>query len=253
MKQLFLLIALIITISTFAFGQTPDASASANRIPNGWGKSGDNPTAYDFFADKNTKYKGTASGTIKAKPTAVKDKFGSFIQVVRADNYRGKRIRLSGYLKTENVEEFASFWLRVDGSDLSLLDFDNMEERPTIKGTNDWTKHELIVDVPQNAGVIVIGTMFGGSTGQVWIDELKLEIVDNNVAKTSMKLTAEAVAEGAKYLEDLKRNQKEVYEKQIATMKTRPQKPINLDFEDSSQSAPNKSNQKQTTAPTGKP
>ena len=233
MKYLFLLMSLIITSPPFAFGQRPEAGTLTAQLPNGWKTTGENPTGYDFFADTNTKYQGKASGSIKAKPTAVKGKFGSLAQTVRADNYRGKRIRLSGYLKTENVEDFSSFWVRVDGFELNPLDFDNMLDRPFIKGTNDWIKHELVVDVPQNAAVILIGVMLGGSTGQIWIDELKLEIVGNEITKTSRKISAEDEAEMAKEWEEYKRTLgKEGLEKRLATIRSRPLAPFNLNFED---------------------
>ena len=69
-------------------------------------------------------------------------------------------------------------WLRVDqlGSGKSVS-FDNMNDRP-IKGTTEWTKYEIILDVPSDASLLAFGALISGA-GQVWFDNLKFEIVSD--------------------------------------------------------------------------
>jgi hypothetical protein len=50
------------------------------------------------------------------------------MQVFRADDYRGKRLRLSGYVKAEKIDQWAGLWMRIDGEN-KTLGFDNMENR----------------------------------------------------------------------------------------------------------------------------
>ena len=56
--------------------------------------------------------------------------FRSVTQFVKADAYRGKRVRVAGYLKTRDVADWCGLWLRVDGPD-RMLGFDNMQSRPS--------------------------------------------------------------------------------------------------------------------------
>ncbi len=50
-----------------------------------------------------------------------------------------------------------------------------MVNRP-IRGTTNWTKCEIIMDVPENAGNISYGALLHGS-GQIWFDNLVFETV----------------------------------------------------------------------------
>jgi hypothetical protein len=103
-------------------------------------------------------------------------------QSVRADAYRGKRIRLSGYMKTIGVNEgTAVLFVRVDGEGV-VQTSDYMQNRPLML-TTDWAKQEIVVDVPQTAIGVTFGFMLGGS-GQTWLDDVALEIVGNDVEVT---------------------------------------------------------------------
>jgi hypothetical protein len=53
----------------------------------------------------------------------------------------------------------------------------------SIKGTTDWTKYEIVLDVPLNSSNLAYGALLVG-TGQIWFDDIKFEIVDNSVATT---------------------------------------------------------------------
>ena len=89
-------------------------------------------------------------------------------------------------MKSQGVADWAGFWLRVDqeGSEQSLS-FDNMHDRP-IKGTTDWKKYEIVLDVPNNASNIAFGALLAG-TGQIWFANINFEIVDNSVPTTAIE------------------------------------------------------------------
>jgi len=74
--------------------------------------------------------------------------------------------------------------MRVDGGEWKTLSFDNMEDRP-IRGTNDWQKQSIVLDVPENSERISFGVLLDG-TGDVWIDDVKLESVSEDVKVTSI-------------------------------------------------------------------
>ncbi len=85
---------------------------------------------------------------------------------------RGKQIRFSGYIKTSNLTKgSAGLWMRVDGPE-GVLAFDNMDNRK-IKGDTEWTKYEMVLDVPQEAANINFGALHSG-VGQAWFDNLEI-------------------------------------------------------------------------------
>ena len=149
--------------------------------PAGWHISGSAPKNYNISIDKGAGQNGKDVPTIKS----IKEGkgFATLMQSCRADKYLGKRVRMSGYIKTENVINWAGFWFRVDGAyGQTTLSFDNMRERP-IKGTAGWAKYDIVLDVPENAFDMAYGAQLDGS-GQIWMDNLELDIVDNSVKTT---------------------------------------------------------------------
>ena len=87
-------------------------------------------------------------------------------------NYNGKFIRLSGYVKTENViDGYAGLWLRIDPQ----IGFDNMNSRG-ITGTTDWKEYEIILPLnPKKTDKIVVGGLLVGK-GKMWLDNLQVSI-----------------------------------------------------------------------------
>ena len=67
----------------------------------------------------------------------------------------------------------------VEGNQPKILAFDNMQGRP-LKGTIDWTRVEIVLDVPTEAKDIAFGILLSRD-GQVWLDDLKFEVVPTSV------------------------------------------------------------------------
>ena len=57
-----------------------------------------------------------------------------------------------------------------------------MQDRP-INGTKDWTKFEIVLDVPEESGTLNFGVLLNG-TGKVWFDDISFEIVDKQIKTT---------------------------------------------------------------------
>jgi hypothetical protein len=129
-------------------GPQNTGATEPERVAEGWvragGGQGHAPDDYQLLVDTSTAHGGKASVSIKAKTSATGRGFETVAQAIRADEYRGRRVRLSGYLKTEGVEGAAGFWMRVDGEGGAMLAFDNMSDRPAT-GTSDWKRYEVIL------------------------------------------------------------------------------------------------------------
>ena len=124
------------------------------------------------------------------------------MQTISADAYRGSRVRLSGYLKTQDARG-AQMWMRVDGSDYKLLSFDNMDSRP-VTGTTDWTCYDIVLDVPSESMDIAFG-FFLTQGGKVWGDNFKLEKIETSTMRPALTST-------------------------VTTRPIRPTEPVNADF-----------------------
>ena len=86
--------------------------------------------------------------------------------------------------------------MRVDGARKDeMLAFDNMQDR-AIKGTIDWKKYEIVLDVPENSEMVAFGLLLSGK-GQVWMDDLQFEVVGKDVPTTG-RATAGAASGAAK-------------------------------------------------------
>ena len=175
LKKLKSILLILLTLIFFSF-----------ELPTGWFIAGSNPKSYEMGTDKGAGQNGSNAATIKSIRRKIHG-FGTLMQNCLPDNYLGKRVRMSGYVKTANVSDWAGLWFRIDqqGSNKSL-GFDNMHDGKmdrSIKGTTDWTKYEIVLDVPSNSSNLAYGALLVG-TGQIWFDNLKFEIVDNSVPKT---------------------------------------------------------------------
>jgi hypothetical protein len=160
------------------------AVAAAASVPTGWYMAGSKPADYESGVDDVTANNGQRSAYLTAKK-ADADGFGTLMQNFRADQYRGKRVRLRASVKAENVQRWAGLWMRVDGApEVAPLAFDNMEDRP-IRGTTDWQHHDVVLDVPKEATGIFFGVLLTGP-GEIWLSDVKFETVGLDVALTGM-------------------------------------------------------------------
>jgi hypothetical protein len=158
--------------------------ASGQETPKGWFAAGSRPKDYKMVLDRSAAHNGKACAQlacVATKPTG----FGTLMQTFKADAFRGKRVRMSGYVRSREVANWAGLWLRIDGQGGEALGFDNMQQRP-IKATSDWKKYEIVLDVPDSAQAIAFGILLTGA-GQVWIDDLDFEVVGTNIPTTASK------------------------------------------------------------------
>lgn len=150
--------------------------------PPGWITAGNAPANYVFAVDTATPVSGSKSASITANPAATSSGFGTLMQMIAADDYRGSRLRFSGYLRTADADR-AQMWMRVDGPNHQVLAFDNMDSRP-VTGTAGWRQYDVVLDVPQNSVDIAFGFFLAGR-GKAWGADFQLEEVGTAVPVTS--------------------------------------------------------------------
>ncbi|HEX8127599.1 MAG TPA: hypothetical protein VF527_00630 [Pyrinomonadaceae bacterium] len=223
---------LIIAVAALSLA-TATAVSQVAQAPKGWSLTGSHRDNYYLTTDNKVRHGGKTSATLISKNSASEDGFGSMKQEIKADNYRGRRVRYAGYLKAESAAQRAALWMRVEGEDGKILAFDNMDERPAT-GTTSWRKYEIVLDVPETAQHIALGVLFEGK-GQIWADDLKLEVVGREVASTDMYASPELKQEMEEADEEYRRARKEDFERAVRQAKERltdmPARPVNFDFE----------------------
>lgn len=112
----------------------------------------------------------------------------SLSQSFRPESIRGKRIQLTAWARSQEIDGYGFFWLRVDGKEIEdILAFDNMSVR-TLRGTNEWRAYRIVVDVPTEAASVVFGAYLSG-IGQLWVDDFSFETVSTSTAVTDLMVT----------------------------------------------------------------
>lgn len=151
----------------------------------------------DYYTgvDAAVVHSGRLSGYVRSV-TLTSPSSGALLSGLRAGPYAGKRLRLSAYIKARGVEGWAGLSMSVMGpvsasqgnsnGPLPVPSFDNMGDRP-IRGTRDWTRYSIVLDVPAGSNFINLGLALAGK-GEAWIDDVQLEEVDTGIATTGIKL-----------------------------------------------------------------
>lgn len=98
--------------------------------------------------------------------------FGTLAQAIPAGPLRGKRIRLSAWVRAEmEGDGRVQLGLRVDRADGTPAFFDNMADRPLRRAP--WQRVEIEGDVAPDADRILVLLVVSGG-GTAWLDEVSL-------------------------------------------------------------------------------
>lgn len=135
---------------------------------------------YEVGIDTAVSYQGDHSGTIRSR-VAEPNGAGTLYQTIRADAYRGQRIRAAAFLKTGQVDGRTLL-------DVAVYDengrFVNRGQNASFTGTQDWQQQEIVIDVPENSAYLSFGASLEGS-GQVWVDDWTIDVVSADVPVTA--------------------------------------------------------------------
>jgi hypothetical protein len=147
-----------------------------------WQRAGTNPQGYEMTPDESRSYCDKPGAHLRSLAGATSDEFGTYMDVISAAAYRGKRVRLRGVVETSNVTGSAGFWLRVDDANKKMLALDNMGKR-RLEGTRAPSEQSVVLDVANEANELAFGVLLSGG-GEVWIEKVVIEVVGNDVPTT---------------------------------------------------------------------
>ena len=86
---------------------------------------------------------------------------------------RGRRIRFSGFIRTEDVTNHACIWGWAGGAG-GAITHDALEGRRP-RGTSGWREYAIELDVPKSAAHVGLGCYLAGN-GRAWFHSLAIEI-----------------------------------------------------------------------------
>ena len=140
---------------------------------------------YQMAADSVVRHGGRYSLRIQSDgPRTDKSTFGVATLQIPAI-FQGKILKLTGFLKTKNVQDgHAALWLRVGGEDGTLA-FKNTSELD-VHGDTDWKAYTIELPLDDKAEFIYLGGMMP-ATGTMWLDDLVLTVDGKPLAKAPFK------------------------------------------------------------------
>ncbi|GAB2773830.1 C-terminal processing protease CtpA/Prc [Hymenobacter luteus] len=197
MKRYYLLSALLsATIATHAQRVGSNLNLDVEQVnpethlPVGWWAPTDN--GYTVTADSLVKHHGRYA--LRIQSTGTKKEGGFGVASTRLPiNFQGKTMTLSGFIKTENVQNgYAGLWLRVDGPQ-GTLQLDNMSKQ-NVRGTTEWQAYSITLPLHEAAESVVLGGLLPG-TGTMWLDQLELTVDGKPLAQALLRPVRQYKAE----------------------------------------------------------
>lgn len=156
-------------------------------MPEGWHSGGQSaPGAYRMGLDPDR------PGAVRISSTNAQEadeQFGTLMQSIVADPYRGRKLRLAADLRGEQAG-LAAIWMRIDPLEGRLLRFDNLMTRKSggaLQGTFGWTERSIVLDVPEQAATVHYGVLLKG-TGDLWARRLSLELAEDDAITTAIPM-----------------------------------------------------------------
>jgi len=193
-KSTGLLIAALITTNIAWAAEGP--ATPLVPLPAVWGSMGNGgpqalPGNCEIGTDSQKTHDGKPLLSIRCANSALPS-FGGARNTVESARYRGKRVRVSGWLMVTGVEDVttsqygkvageAGLWLAV-GSATNGARQDRMQNR-ALRGTTGWEQRDFVVDVPVDSNNLMVGFWMQGK-GQVWMRDINVEEVPATVALT---------------------------------------------------------------------
>jgi hypothetical protein len=160
-----------------------DGSCQASTEPlTSWELEGSDPQQYQLGLDSSKTCSGSPSLHLGSSTATGSENFATAMSEITPGSYAGRRLRISAWVLSSSVSGWAGLWMRVDTSQETGVAFDNMQCRPIV-GTTGWTQYQVVLDVTSDATNVAYGVLLADE-GDVWIDGVRIEVVDSSVPTT---------------------------------------------------------------------
>jgi hypothetical protein len=147
----------------------------------GWFVLGMNRDDHEVTVDRTQGHSTSSSALIRSRDSTVTSPT-LMTQHVLAHDYHGKRLRLSAWLKCENVTRSARLWMLLEDNTRILL----FTTATPITGTTDWTRCEIVYDIDNDTTLISFGFELEGA-GAAWFADVAVDVVGKEVRTTESR------------------------------------------------------------------
>ncbi len=155
---------------------------SLKPLPPGWcleGQAGDYEAG---LAARTVESQENRVARLQARRVGEPVDSAALVQGIAATRYRGERVRFRGTVRARRVTGWAGLWLRVCGPGGAVV-LDEVQRTP-LRGTADWTRADIVLDVPGDARELRFGVLLCGA-GAVEVTSLCLETAGQGVQVTA--------------------------------------------------------------------
>jgi hypothetical protein len=145
-------------------------------LPGGWKMQTFSILQYRIGLDYQTRHTGKSAGFIQGEGDNLDSYIScSLVQSINGKKYRGKRLRMAAFVKSQKLAGLADFHIRAICPGPEESYDTRLTPHIKINGDTDWNRHEVVFTVPDNALEIELGVRQTG-TGRTWIDDVTLEV-----------------------------------------------------------------------------
>jgi len=148
------------------------------QVPSGWQAQESNSHEYRVGLDHKIRHSGKSSLFLRS---LAPDPAGSVLvtQVFDATRYRGKRVRFTGFVRTEKIAVVGILGITV----LTAGDTAQATGTAYVSGTSPWRQRTMVLDVRPDAYSVHLYLEMKG-TGTLWADDLEFKRVPTSVPLT---------------------------------------------------------------------
>lgn len=139
--------------------------------------NGGNASSYKFSVVYD-EFRKSKVGYLKSMDE-VKNKSGLVYQNFIPTDYKNKRVRISAFIKSVNVDKWCNFWIRIDDKNHKKALKIKTLRKNSIKGNTDWKKYEFDLEFPEASADFSFGVILIGN-GEIYFDDFAFEIIDIN-------------------------------------------------------------------------
>jgi len=175
MKKIFFTICASI-LSASLFGQIKNVGfetkkSAESSLPTDWGVAP--VVGFTAMLVNDVKFSGENSFRISSKENS--SNYLNVTQTIDIDTKELKRIKLTAYIKTEDLKGAAALWCQLWDGNKKMVGFENLSSQgQVINGTTDWKKYTLTLIVGPNIKKLFFGAYSLGS-GTSWFDDFAIE------------------------------------------------------------------------------
>lgn len=147
------------------------------------------PESSDYKASIDRKVRHGGHPSLLIEYTGSNPSGYAVTQSIKADAYRGKRIRMTGYLKADESPDGGALWFRIDFPNGDYVLDGSLDYSSADKSTRDaagWTQSQTVAAIPADALGISFGLRMKGK-GLIRGSDLKWETVPNTVPANTIE------------------------------------------------------------------